>query len=123
MALRLCSLRLWTAWLPGSPHRFFSLTASAGQSAAQATSFLYTPEHHAIRESLRKVYLNSNSHIRVKYKDNPNPNTNASYNLKLEDKAEKSYCNFNKMRQERSELLGNVKGRKKTWKCQFNYIL
>lgn len=56
MALRLSSL-LRTGRLPGSLHRLLSLTVPAGQSAAQAVSFLYTPEHQAIRESLRKVRL------------------------------------------------------------------
>ncbi|XP_018416266.1 PREDICTED: probable acyl-CoA dehydrogenase 6 [Nanorana parkeri] len=55
MALRLCSLHLKTSRLPGSLCRLFSLTAPASQSAAQASSVLYTPEHHAIRESLRKI--------------------------------------------------------------------
>lgn len=54
MALRLSSL-LRTGRLPGSLHRLLSLTVPAGQSAAQAVSFLYTPEHQAIRESLRKI--------------------------------------------------------------------
>ncbi|XP_073533440.1 probable acyl-CoA dehydrogenase 6 isoform X1 [Phyllobates terribilis] len=54
MALRLCSLQLLKGSL-GFPRRLFSLTAPASQAGNQAVSVLYTPEHNAIRESLRKI--------------------------------------------------------------------
>ncbi|XP_075683838.1 putative acyl-CoA dehydrogenase 6 [Rhinoderma darwinii] len=55
MALRLGSLLLLRS-RPGPPYRPFSLTApAASQAGNQAVSALYTPEHNAIRESLRKI--------------------------------------------------------------------
>ncbi|KAM4027213.1 putative acyl-CoA dehydrogenase 6 [Anomaloglossus baeobatrachus] len=54
MALRLCSLHLLRA-KPGFTCRFFSLTAPASQTGNQAVSVLHTPEHNAIKESLRKI--------------------------------------------------------------------
>lgn len=52
MALRLCSLQLLR---PGSLCRFFSLTSPASQAGDPAVGALYTQEHNAIRESLRKI--------------------------------------------------------------------
>lgn len=52
MALRLCSLQLLR---PGSLCRFFSLTSTASQAGDPAVGALYTQEHNAIRESLRKI--------------------------------------------------------------------
>lgn len=52
MALRLCSLQLLR---PGSLCRFFSLTSPASQAGNPAVGALYTQEHNAIRESLRKI--------------------------------------------------------------------
>ncbi|KAG8536002.1 hypothetical protein GDO81_027306, partial [Engystomops pustulosus] len=54
MALRLCSLRLLRT-RPGSLCRLLSLSAPASQGGNQTASALYTPEHSAIRDSLRKV--------------------------------------------------------------------
>lgn len=52
MALRLCSLQLLR---PGSLCRFFSLTAPASQAGNPSVGALYTQEHNAVRESLRKI--------------------------------------------------------------------
>ncbi|XP_075443446.1 putative acyl-CoA dehydrogenase 6 [Ascaphus truei] len=41
-------------WLSGQP-RFFSQTAIVLQSTAHAVHAVYTPEHYALRESLRKI--------------------------------------------------------------------
>ncbi|XP_072010432.1 probable acyl-CoA dehydrogenase 6 isoform X2 [Engystomops pustulosus] len=54
MALRLCSLRLLRT-RPGSLCRLLSLSAPASQGGNQTASALYTPEHSAIRDSLRKI--------------------------------------------------------------------
>ncbi|XP_068091124.1 probable acyl-CoA dehydrogenase 6 [Hyperolius riggenbachi] len=55
MILRPSSLRLIGRGLPRSLHRLFSLTVPASQSVDTAVNFVYTPEHNAIRESLRKI--------------------------------------------------------------------
>ncbi|XP_040287139.1 probable acyl-CoA dehydrogenase 6 [Bufo bufo] len=54
MALRLCSLQLLRS-RPGSVCRLFSLTAPASQVGPRDVTALYTPEHNAIRDSLRKI--------------------------------------------------------------------
>ncbi|XP_073438150.1 probable acyl-CoA dehydrogenase 6 isoform X1 [Dendrobates tinctorius] len=54
MALRLCSWQLLRC-RSGFPCRLFSLSAPASQAGNQAVSVLYTPEHDAIRQSLRKI--------------------------------------------------------------------
>ncbi|KAG9470162.1 hypothetical protein GDO78_018727, partial [Eleutherodactylus coqui] len=52
MALRLCVAQRLR---PGCLRRLFSLTAPASQAGNQAVNGLYTPEHNAIRDSLRKI--------------------------------------------------------------------
>ncbi|KAM3929520.1 putative acyl-CoA dehydrogenase 6 [Leptodactylus fuscus] len=54
MALRLSSLQLLRS-RAGSVCRLLSLTAPASQAGNQTVSALYTPEHQAIRDSLKKI--------------------------------------------------------------------
>ncbi|XP_063777464.1 probable acyl-CoA dehydrogenase 6 [Pseudophryne corroboree] len=56
MAIRLCSQHVLRSIRRGSQCRLLSLTACASHpSTPDAGSALYTPEHNAIRESLRKI--------------------------------------------------------------------
>ncbi|KAM4706131.1 putative acyl-CoA dehydrogenase 6 [Rhinophrynus dorsalis] len=63
MALALCPVLQLRSYanpvvfssLSGCLARLFSQTAAANQSSNQAANALYTPEHQAIRESLRKI--------------------------------------------------------------------